>query len=156
MSKKINYWLFKSEPDVFGINDLKNRPNKSEKWDGVRNYQARNFLRDEVKKGDLILFYHSSCPVPGVAGIAEVTHEASPDLTALDPKGQYFDPKATADNPRWYVVTVKWKETFKRVVELKEMREHKALSDMKLLQKGNRLSIMPIDKKHFDYIISLS
>ncbi len=151
----MKYWLMKSEPDTFSIDDLKNAPHKVESWDGVRNYQARNFMRDEMKKGDLVLFYHSSCKIVGVAGIAEVAKESHPDLTALDKKSAYYDPKATQDDPRWYMVAIKWKKTFKRIISLNELKKHAALKDMKLLQKGNRLSIMPVSPEEFDTIIKL-
>ncbi len=149
MSKK--YWLMKSEPDVFSIQDLEKK-NKPESWDGVRNYQARNFMRDDMKKGDLVLFYHSSCEVPGVAGIAEVTKEAYPDPTSWDKKSQYYDPKSSKENPRWFMVEVSWKQTFKQVISLQSIKENKKLKDMRLVQKGNRLSIMPVTEKEFEII----
>ena len=145
----------KTEPQNFSISDLQNETNKSTTWDGVRNYQARNFMRDEMKKGDLILFYHSSCKEVGIAGIAIVSKESHPDLSALDSQSKYFDPKATKDKPRWYMVDVKWKKTFKRIVTLLELKENTQLQEMKLLKKGNRLSIMPVTKSEFQIILDL-
>jgi predicted RNA-binding protein with PUA-like domain len=146
----MKYWLMKSEPDVFGIDDLKRV--KKEPWDGVRNYQARNFMRDEMKKGDKILFYHSNTKVPGVVGIMEVSKEAFPDHTSWDKKSKYYDPKSTEENPRWFMVEVKYVKKFPRTVSLQEMKDIKALSEMKILQKGNRLSITSVTKKEFDHI----
>lgn len=145
----------KSEPDVFSFNDLKKRPKKTEPWNGVRNYQARNFMRDEMKIGDLVLFYHSSCEIPGVAGIARVSSETYPDTTQFDSKSEYFDPKATIENPRWYLIDVTFKEEMKRFVPLEEIKKHKKLSEMKLLQKGNRLSILPVTREEFEFIVQL-
>lgn len=149
------YWLMKSEPDVFSFEDLKNEPNSTAHWDGVRNYQARNFMRDEMRVGDLVLFYHSNCAEPGVAGVAEVVREAYPDHTAWQPNSKYFDPKSSPDNPRWFMVDIKWKQPFKRTVTLREMRKLPELEGMKLLQRGQRLSIQPVEKAHFDKIVEL-
>ena len=151
----MNYWLMKSEPDVLGIDDLKNRPKQTEPWDGVRNYQARNMLRDEMKKGDLAFFYHSSCDVPGIAGIMEIAKEGYPDPTAFNSKHRYYDPKSNPDKPTWYLVDVKFKRKLKRTIPLTELRDKKPLQNMKLLQKGNRLSVMPVTKKEWEYILSL-
>lgn len=151
----MKYWLMKSEPDVFSFNDLKKRPKKTEPWNGVRNYQARNFMRDEMKIDDLILFYHSSCEIPGVAGIARVSSETYPDSTQFDKKSEYFDPKATADNPRWYLIDVTFKAEMKRFVSLEEIKKHTILSGMRLLQKGNRLSILPVTPEEFEFIVQL-
>lgn len=148
----MNYWLMKSEPDVFSFDDLKKRPKKTEPWNGVRNYQARNFMRDSMKIGDLILFYHSSCEIPGVAGIAKVSSDPYPDSTQFDPKSEYFDPKATKENPRWFLVDVTFHEDLKTLVSLEEIRKHKPLQEMRLLQKGNRLSILPVTKDEFLFI----
>ncbi len=147
------YWLFKTEPDVFSIDDLNNRPKKTEPWDGVRNYQARNFMRDEIKKGDLILIYHSNAKPPGVAGVAEVVKEAYPDHTQFDKKSKYYDPKSSEDNPRWMMVDVKFKEKFKNYIALDELKEYSELTDMLILRKGNRLSITPVEAKHFNFIV---
>ncbi len=145
----------KSEPDVFSFDDLKKRPKKTEPWNGVRNYQARNFMRDEMKIGDQILFYHSSCDVPGVAGIAKVNSETYPDLTQFDKKSEYFDPKATNENPRWFLIDVTFMKDLKSFVSLEEIKKHKNLSEMRLLQRGNRLSILPVTREEFEYIVKL-
>lgn len=145
----------KSEPDVFSFQDLKKRPKKTEPWNGVRNYQARNFMRDEMQVGDLILFYHSSCEVPGVAGIAKVASKAYPDSTQFEKKSEYFDEKATLDNPRWFLVDVAFEKDLKTHVSLEEMKKHKELSDMRLMQKGNRLSILPVKEAEFKFIVKL-
>ena len=144
------YWLFKTEPSAYSIDDLK-RDKKTE-WTGVRNFQARNFLRDEVKKGDLVIFYHSSCAVPGAVGIAEVSKEAYPDPTQFDPKSEYYDSKAKKEYPTWCIVEVKFKKKFTRVVSLAEMRTMPELRDMRLLAPGNRLSLFPVSRIHFDTI----
>ncbi len=151
----MNYWLMKSEPDVFSFEDLKNRPNKTEPWNGVRNYQARNFMRDEMKIGDLILFYHSSCEIPGVAGIAKVSSEPYPDKTQFEKKSEYFDPKATKDAPRWFLIDVSYELDLKKHVSLEELKKQQELSQMRLLQRGNRLSILPVTREEFEYIKKL-
>ncbi len=148
-------WLMKSEPDVFSFEDLKNEPDRTAHWDGVRNYQARNFMRDEMKAGDLVLFYHSNCDEPGVVGIAEVVREAYPDHTAWDPNSRYYDPKSTPENPRWFMVDVRWKQPFKRTVTLREMRQIPELAGMKVLQRGQRLSVQPVEKHHFDAVVEM-
>lgn len=145
----------KSEPDVFSFDDLKKRPKQTEPWNGVRNYQARNFMRDEMKAGDLILFYHSSCEVPGVAGIAKVSSAPYPDSTQFEKKSEYFDPKATKENPRWFLVDVSFEANLKKHVSLEELKKHEKLSGMRLLQKGNRLSILPVTKEEFEFIRGL-
>jgi predicted RNA-binding protein with PUA-like domain len=145
----MNYWLMKSEPDVFSFEDLKARPGQREPWDGVRNYQARNFMRDEMKIGDRILFYHSNTNPPGVAGIAEVASEPYPDPTAFDPKSKYFDPKSDAEKPRWMLVDVKYQADLNRLVSLEEMKGMAGLEDMRAIQRGNRLSITPVTKQEF-------
>jgi predicted RNA-binding protein with PUA-like domain len=145
----------KSEPDVFSFNDLKLRPKKTEPWNGVRNYQARNFMRDDMKIGDLILFYHSSCEIPGVAGIAKVSSVPYPDSTQFDKKSEYFDPKATPENPRWMLIDVSFEKDLKSFVSLEEIRNFPELSKMRLLQKGNRLSILPVSKEEFNFIVKL-
>ncbi len=145
----------KSEPDVFSFSDLKSRPKKTEPWNGVRNYQARNFMRDEMKVGDLILFYHSSCEIPGVAGIARVSSTPYPDATQFDKKSEYYDAKATSENPRWILIDVSYERDLKNHVSLDEIRKHPELSPMRLLQKGNRLSILPVSKEEFNFIVKL-
>ena len=144
----------KSEPSDVSIDDLAKMPNKTVAWYGVRNYQARNFMRDQMKVGDKVLFYHSSCDEPGVAGLAVVSKQAYPDETQFDAKGKYFDPKASHDNPRWLNVDVKFvKKT--RLVSIRELREHPELAHMRILQKGNRLSITPLDPKEYEFILGL-
>ena len=151
----MNYWLMKSEPDAFGIDDLAALPDQTDHWDGVRNYQARNMMRDQMKVGDKIFLYHSSCKVPGVAGIMSVTREGYPDHTAFDPAAKYFDAKSSPDNPRWYMVDVRLERKLSRLIPLQELKQHPALADMQLLKKGNRLSIMPVEAVHWQLILSL-
>lgn len=145
----------KSEPDVFSFEDLKKRPKKTEPWNGVRNYQARNFMRDQMKIGDLILFYHSSCSIPGVAGLARVSSLPYPDSTQFDSTSEYFDPKATKENPRWFLVDVTFEVEFKTFVTLNELKKHKKLAGMQLLKRGNRLSILPVTSDEFNFIKSI-
>ena len=153
----MKYWLMKSEPSVFGIDDLAAAPKRTSCWDGVRNYQVRNMLRDEFAVGDLAFFYHSSCEVPGIAGIVEVTKQGYPDHTAFDRKHPHHDPASTPDNPRWYMVDVRLKQRFSRVITLDELRIHAAgkLRDLLILRRGNRLSITPVDGAHWKFINSL-
>ena len=151
----MNYWLMKSEPDEFSIDDLRNRPDKTEPWDGVRNYQARNMLRDEMKNNDLAFFYHSNCEEPGIVGIMTIDKEGYPDPTAFDPNEKHYDPKSNPGNPRWYLVDVKFKKKFRRTITLAELRGRKPLQNMKLLQKGNRLSVMPVTRKEWEYILGM-
>jgi len=145
----------KSEPDTFSIDDLKRMPGGREHWDGVRNYQARNMMRDEMKRGDLVFFYHSNCKQPAIVGIMEVAREGYADHTALDPQSKYHDPKSTADNPRWFMVDVRYKRKLRRPVSLAELKQHAALKSMTLLQRGNRLSIMPVTAAQWAYILKL-
>lgn len=149
------YWLMKSEPDVFGLDDLVRRPNRTEHWDGVRNYQARNYLR-AMRRGDLVFFYHSNCAEPGVVGIVEVTRAAYPDFTAWDPKSEYYDPKSTPDRPRWYMVDVRFRHRLLRPVTLAAIKAHPALADMPLVQRGSRLSVMPLTARQWNTILKLS
>jgi predicted RNA-binding protein with PUA-like domain len=152
----MNYWLIKSEPDAFSIDDLKNAPGKKDHWDGIRNYQARNFIRDEMKKGDLAFFYHSNCKPPGIVGICEVVSEAYPDHTAFDPNEKYFDPKSDPENPRWMMVDVKYRRKTRRMISLEEIKQHaERLEGFPLIRKGNRLSIMPVSKDHWEFILDL-
>jgi predicted RNA-binding protein with PUA-like domain len=147
----MRYWLMKSEPDEFSIDDLARAPRHSTAWFGVRNYQARNFMRDQMQIGDAVLFYHSSCAQPGIAGLAEVCAKAYPDETQFDRNSKYYDAKATRDNPRWVNVEVKFvKKT--RLLGLAELREHKELAGMRLLARGNRLSITPVDPDEWKFI----
>jgi predicted RNA-binding protein with PUA-like domain len=148
----MRHWLFKSEPDSYSIEDL--RRDGSTFWDGVRNYQARNFMRDDVRVGDPVLFYHSNSEPLGVAGIARVSREAYPDPTALDPESPYFDPKAGSDDPRWYMVDVEFVEAFPRVVPLDEIRAAPGLEKMPLVNKS-RLSVQPVSPGEFDAIVAL-
>lgn len=150
------FWLMKSEPDLFSIDDLRAQPGSTAPWDGVRNYQARNYMKNEMKLGDLVLFYHSSCEVPGIVGLAEVTREAYPDHTSWDSSSRYHDPKSTPENPRWFMVDVSWRETFPRKVTLDQMRRAPRLKNLALLRKGHRLSVMPVSQKEFDEICRLA
>jgi predicted RNA-binding protein with PUA-like domain len=150
----MRYWLMKSEPDEVSFDDVLAAPGQAVAWFGVRNYQARNFMRDAMQPGDGVLFYHSSCAVPGVAGIAEVASTPYPDASQFDKDGKYFDPKATPEQPRWISVDVRAREQG-RYLPLSEMRTIPALADMVLLQKGSRLSITPVTKDEWDTIVSL-
>ncbi|MDX1513269.1 MAG: EVE domain-containing protein [Gammaproteobacteria bacterium] len=149
------YWLMKSEPGEFSIDDLKNRPKRTEPWDGVRNYQARNMMRDEMRKGDGVLFYHSNCETPGVVGIAEIASEAYPDPTAFDPEDKHYDPKSDPEDPRWYLVDVRFVRKLKRTIALSELKRESALKDLQLVKRGNRLSIMPVTRKQWDHILGM-
>ncbi|ATN74852.1 EVE domain-containing protein [Coxiella burnetii] len=151
----MNYWLLKSEPTSYSIDDLFREKNKITRWDGVRNYQARNFMRDGMKKGDLAFFYHSNCEKPGIVGVFEVVRESYPDLTALDPEDHHYDPKSTPDNPRWLMVDIKFRKKFPQVISLQELRQNPKLKDLLILCKGNRLSITPVSKAHWDAIMKL-
>ena len=149
----MKYWLMKSEPDAYSIDDLER--DGREMWDGIRNYQARNMMRDDMKIGDEVLFYHSNCKEPGVVGIARVVSEPYPDPTQFDSKSRYFDPKSDPDDPRWCLVDVEFIRKLSRNVTLTEIKSQKSLEDMILTRKGNRLSIMPVSKKHWNKILSL-
>ena len=150
----MNYWLMKSEPETYSIQDLE-RQKKSD-WEGVRNYQARNFMRDQMRIGDLALFYHSNAKPSGVAGICKISKTGVADYTSWDPKSKYFDPKTDPDNPKWIMVEVEFVEKFSEVIPLSELREHEELKGLAILQKGSRLSITPTSKNEFDYIKQLS
>lgn len=150
----MNYWLMKSEPDVFSIDDLKARPRRTEHWDGVRNFQARNNLR-AMRVGDQALFYHSSCDVPGVAGIVDIVREAYPDNSAWDPAGEYYDRRSTPEKPLWYMVDVRYRRKLRRLVSLAELRDNPALNDMALLRRGNRLSILPVTTRQWRAILKM-
>ncbi|GAA0694438.1 putative RNA-binding protein with PUA-like domain [Dyella sp. SG562] len=149
----MNHWLMKSEPDAFSIDDLKRKG--KEAWDGVRNYQARNYMRDGMRKGDKVFFYHSNCAEPGIVGVAEVVTEAYPDPTQFDPKSNYFDPGSSRDNPRWMLVEVKFVKKLKRTISLKELQADPALAEMPLVRKGNRLSVMPVAAAEWRHILTL-
>lgn len=152
----MKYWLLKSEPENYSIDDLAAQPGKRDHWDGIRNYQARNFMRDEMKKGDLAFFYHSNCDVPAVVGVVEIVKQAYVDPTAFDPDEKYYDAKSDPDNPRWLMVDVKFKKKLKNSVSLATIKQTASLADMRLVQKGNRLSIMPVTKKQWDIIVKMS
>ena len=148
------FWLVKTEPHAYSIDDLKR--DRTTGWDGVRNYQARNFMRDDMKKGDLVLVYHSNADPPGVVGIATVSREGYPDPTALDPKDSHFDPKSDPENPRWIQVELRFKRKFKRLIPLSELKEAPRLSGMPLLQKGQRLSVQPVSEAQFEAVVALA
>lgn len=149
----MTYWLIKSEPDAYSIDDLER--DGREMWDGIRNYQARNTMRDDMKIGDEVFFYHSNCKEPGIVGIARVASEPYADPTQFDKKSKYFDAKSAKDNPRWCLVDVEFVRKTKRNLTLREIKATKSLDDMILTRKGNRLSIMPVSKKHWTKILSL-
>ena len=151
----MNYWLMKSEPSVFSIDDLKAMPDRTEHWDGVRNYQARNMMRDQMKVGDRAFFYHSNCKVPGIVGLMEVVREGYPDHTAFDSDSTHFDAKSDPDKPRWFMVDIKYLRHTKRVIPLAELKAQAALENMPLVRKGNRLSIMPVSETEWHYVLSL-
>lgn len=150
----MNYWLMKSEPTTFSIEDLAMRPKQTEKWDGVRNYQVRNFLRDDMRRGDLAFFYHSSCKIPGIVGIVEIVRSGYPEPSAFDPKSRYFDPKSNQQKPTWYCVDVKLVQQFKQIITLERLRKNSQLKQMRLLQRGNRLSITPVSAKEWQAILN--
>ena len=141
------YWLMKSEPDAYSIDDLKR--DRREPWDGIRNYQARNMMRDTMKVGDEVFFYHSNCKQPGVVGIAKIASAPYPDVTQFDKKSKYFDAKSDPENPRWILVDVAFVKKLSRTITLTEIKAEKSLQDMILTRKGNRLSIMPVERKHW-------
>lgn len=151
------YWLMKSEPDAFSIDDLRDRPGQTEPWDGIRNYQARNFMRDRMQPGDRAFFYHSNCDEPGIVGLMEIASTAYPDPTQFDPDSKYFDTKSTPEQPRWQLVDVTYERHMRRNISLKELKTYaeSELAGMKLLAKGNRLSIMPVAEEHWQFILSL-
>ena len=149
-----NYWIMKSEPNSYSIKDLQR--DKMAFWDGVRNYQARNFMINDMKIGDKVLFYHSNAKPSGVTGLAIVCKKAEPDPTALDKKSMYYDPKATTENPRWKAVTVRFVQAFKRIISIQGLRQELALKNMSLLQKGQRLSVLPITKLEYEHIVKMA
>ncbi|MBI5450106.1 MAG: EVE domain-containing protein [Gammaproteobacteria bacterium] len=152
----MNYWLMKSEPDVFSLADLRKAPAMTAHWDGVRNYQARNYIRDRMRHGDLAYFYHSSCRPPGIAGIIEIVSAPYADHTAFDSKNPHFDPAGTADNPRWYMVDVRFRQAFDTLITLDTLRQHPPLLPLPLLQRGNRLSVMPVLPEQWKLIETLA
>ena len=149
----MNYWLFKSEPEQFSIDDLRKSPKGTAHWDGIRNYQARNLIRDEIKRGDKVLFYHSNAKPPGVAGTATVVRNAYPDHTAWDPKSDYYDKKSKPDDPTWFMVDVKFEEKFEEPLTLPELKEIPGLTDMMVIRRGMRLSIQPVTRQEFDTVL---
>lgn len=151
----MNHWLFKSEPNAFSIDDLKNRPEQTEHWDGVRNYQVRNLLRDQIKVGDLAFFYHSNCSPPGIVGIMKIVQSGYPDFTALDPLGDHYDAKSTATHPRWFMVDVRFVKKFSRMMTLEEIKQHPPLKNMAVAKTGSRLSITPVSSGEWESILAL-
>lgn len=149
----MNYWLLKTEPNCFSLDDLKKVP--QEPWDGVRNYQARNMMRDDMQVGDKAIFYHSNCQPPHAAGTCTIVKEGYPDHTAFNADEKHFDPKSDPDNPRWFMVDVQFESEFKTIVPLEEMKNNPALAEMKLVQRGNRLSVMPIRKSEYEEIVKM-
>ncbi len=152
----MKYWLVKSEPDCFSIDDLVKAKRQTTFWDGVRNYQARNFMRDEMRVGDRVLFYHSSCAEPAVMGICEVVREAYPDHTAFDPASDHYDPKSKQAEPTWMMVDIKLVQPFPQPLTLEKLRGVPALKEMELLRRGSRLSVQPVTKAQFDTILKLA
>jgi predicted RNA-binding protein with PUA-like domain len=151
----MNYWLLKSEPGEFSIDDLASRPAQTEHWDGVRNYQARNMIRDGMKVGDSVFFYHSNCEEPGIVGIARIVREAYADHTAFDPDDKHFDPRSKPDNPSWFMVDVQFVRKLKRCITLSELRDQPALDGLALIRRGNRLSVMPLTEEQWHFILEL-
>jgi predicted RNA-binding protein with PUA-like domain len=153
----MSYWLLKTEPSSFDVEDLERAPNQTTAWDGVRNYQARNMLRDQMKCGDQAFLYYSNCEVPGIVAIVDIIEEGYPDPTAFERKHHHYDPKSDPANPRWFLVDVQLKRRLDRIITLKELREHaaKKLDGMMMLQTGSRLSVTPVNAAHWKFILSL-
>ncbi|MDG2229599.1 MAG: EVE domain-containing protein [Gammaproteobacteria bacterium] len=149
----MQYWIMKSEPDTYSIDDLKSF--NIDHWDGIRNYQVRNFFRDTMQVGDQAFFYHSNCKEPGIVGLMEIASEAYPDHTAFIKGEKYFDAKSDPDQPRWLMVDVKYQRHLKRKITLGDLRNQKTLESMRLLQRGNRLSVIPLEKKEWNYILGM-
>ena len=149
----MTYWLMKSEPDAYSIDDLKR--DRREPWDGIRNYQARNMMRDDMKTGDKVFFYHSNCKEVGVVGVMKVASKPYPDPTQFDPESNYYDPKSNPDEPRWCLVDVAYVKKLKRTISLAEIKAHRELEEMILVRKGNRLSIMPVSEDHWNLILGM-
>lgn len=152
----MNHWLVKSEPDVFSFADLLKAPKRTTCWDGVRNYQARNTLRDQMKQGDRVFYYHSNAEPSGIAGICEVVREGYPDHTAFDPKDPHFDPKSRRDEPTWYMVDVRAVAAFPRLLTLAELKGVKGLEKMALVQRGSRLSVQPVTRKEWEIVCRIA
>lgn len=151
----MNYWLIKSEPSCFSIDDLKNSPGECSPWDGVRNYQARNFMRDTMQIGDKLFFYHSNCKIPGIVGVAEVASNAYPDFTAFDPNSEHPDLTSSPEHPRWFMVDVHFVTKFKKIISLESLKQYPQLEKMQLLRKGNRLSVLPVKEEEWYFIQGL-
>jgi predicted RNA-binding protein with PUA-like domain len=149
----MQYWLMKSEPDTYSIDDLQSFG--VDHWDGIRNYQVRNFFRDQMQVGEQAFFYHSNCKEPGIVGTMEIVSKAYPDHTAFDPSEKYFDSKSDPENPRWLMVDVRYIRHLDRMITLGELRQQKQIADMKLLQRGNRLSVLPLSKMEWQYILDM-
>jgi predicted RNA-binding protein with PUA-like domain len=149
----MKYWLMKNEPEDYSIDDLKK--DKTEHWDGIRNYQVRNMIRDDMSIGDMAFFYHSNCEIPGIYGLMTINSKAYPDHTAFDKKAKYYDIKSDKNKPAWLMVDVKYKRKLQKIITLKELKSKKELSEMRVVQKGNRLSITEVSKKDWEYILSL-
>ena len=149
----MQYWLMKSEPDTYSIDDLQSFG--VDHWDGIRNYQVRNFFRDQMQVGDQAFFYHSNCKEPGIVGTMEIVSKAYPDHTAFDPSEKYFDSKSDPENPRWLMVDVRYIRHLDRMIMLGELRQQRQIADMKLLQRGNRLSVLPLSKMEWQYILEM-
>jgi predicted RNA-binding protein with PUA-like domain len=153
----MGYWLMKSEPETFSIDDLRSSPKKTTHWDGVRNFQARNFMRDAMQRGDEAFFYHSNCEQPGIAGIVTIVKTGYPDHTAFDPNDKHYDAESDREAPRWYMVDVRFQRKLRRVITLEELRKHSngALAGLALLKRGQRLSITPVSAAHWKFILTL-
>jgi len=149
------YWLMKSEPDVYSLDDLRMDEGQTTYWEGVRNYQARNMMRDDMKVGDGVLYYHSNAKPPGVAGVAEIVREGYPDFTSWDPEDHHFDPKSSEENPRWFMVDLRFVEQFADLVSLSELKEEAGLDGLGVTRKGNRLSVQPVSLEHFEHIVAM-
>ena len=152
----IKYWLMKNEPEDYSIDDLMAAPDQTTTWDGVRNYQVRNFMRDEMNPGDMAFFYHSNCAVPGIVGTMEIISEAYPDQTAFDPSAKYYDPKSDPENPRWLMVDVQFRRKLENMVSLADLRAEKSLVEMRVLQRGNRLSVTPVTLAQWNQILEMA
>ena len=152
----MKYWVMKSEPDVYGIDHLYAQKRKTDHWDGIRNYQARKFIPDEMKTGALSFFYHSNCDQPGIVGIMDIVSSPYSDHTAFNPEEKYFDAKSDPKNPRWYMVDVRFKKKFKKPVTLKTLKQERVLAQMRLVQRGNRLSILPVSSKEWKCILKIA
>lgn len=151
----IRYWLMKSEPGEFSFDDLTHRPNQTEHWDGVRNYQARNMMRDDMRVGDHVFFYHSNCEEPGIVGLARIARKAYPDHTAFDPDNKHYDAKSRPDQPTWFMVDVQSVRKLNRTITLTELKACPELDGLALIRRGNRLSVMPVSDNHWQFILGL-